>query len=120
MSFTDESLPTPTAWAWDFGDGGTSTQQHPVHTYASAGSYTVALTATNLGGSDTTAKASYVVVTHADPVLVGAGDIADCSSSGDEATAALLANIPGTVFTVGDNAYDNRTADEFADCYGPS
>ncbi len=52
--------------------------------------------------------------------LVGAGDIASCDSSGDEATAALLDEIPGTVFTTGDNVYDNGTADEFEHCYDPS
>ncbi len=52
--------------------------------------------------------------------LVGAGDIASCGSSGDEATAALLERIAGTVFTAGDNAYDNGTTREFAQCYGPT
>jgi thiol-disulfide isomerase/thioredoxin len=57
----------------------------------------------------------------ADPVvLVGAGDIADCESDGDEQTAALLDSIPGTVFTAGDNAYSRGTAAEFAGCYTPS
>ncbi|HEX6287732.1 MAG TPA: DNRLRE domain-containing protein [Herpetosiphonaceae bacterium] len=55
-----------------------------------------------------------------DPVLVGAGDIADCDSAGDEATAALLDAIPGTVFTTGDNAYDDGASAEFAQCYGAS
>jgi hypothetical protein len=54
------------------------------------------------------------------PVLVGAGDIASCSSSGDEATALLLDGIAGTVFTVGDNVYDTGTAAEFNNCYEPS
>jgi Calcineurin-like phosphoesterase len=53
-------------------------------------------------------------------ILVGAGDIAECGSTGDEATAALLDRIPGTVFTTGDNAYRRGTAEEFARCYGPS
>jgi len=53
-------------------------------------------------------------------VLVGAGDIADCGSSGDEASAALLDGIPGTVFTAGDNAYDDGSAANFAQCYAPS
>ena len=53
-------------------------------------------------------------------VLVGAGDIASCSSGGDEATANVLDLVGGTVFTTGDNAYDNGTATEFANCYGPS
>ena len=44
-------------------------------------------------------------VTAADPVLVGAGDIASCSRAQDEATAKLLDNIVGTVFAAGDNVY---------------
>ena len=55
-----------------------------------------------------------------DPVLVGAGDIASCGLDGDEATARLLDTIPGTVFTAGDNAYDNGSAQDFAECYSPS
>jgi hypothetical protein len=54
-------------------------------------------------------------------VLVGAGDIADCASDGDEATARLLDSFPSaTVFTAGDNAYEQGTALDFRDCYGPS
>jgi hypothetical protein len=55
-----------------------------------------------------------------DPVFVGAGDIASCASSGDEATANLLDDIPGTVYNLGDNAYEDGTAAEFANCYDPS
>lgn len=53
-------------------------------------------------------------------VLVGAGDIASCSSTGDEATALLLDSIPGTVFTAGDNVYPNGTIQRYRTCYGPS
>ena len=55
-----------------------------------------------------------------DAVLVGAGDIAQCSGGGDRQTAALLARLPGTVFAVGDLAYDAGTQEEFRDCYAPS
>jgi len=55
-----------------------------------------------------------------DPVLVGAGDIADCDLTGDTATANLVAKIPGTVFTAGDNAYPDGSRSEFRDCYGPT
>ena len=55
-----------------------------------------------------------------DVILVGAGDIGSCSSEGDEATAALLDEIPGVVFTLGDNAYEDGAAEEFATCYEPS
>ncbi len=53
-------------------------------------------------------------------VFVGAGDIASCDFDGDEATARLLDQIEGTIFTLGDNAYNNGTAQEFAECYGPT
>lgn len=56
-----------------------------------------------------------------DPVVVAAGDIASCSSSGDEATAALVAARPqAVVVTLGDNVYDRGRPGEFADCYAPS
>jgi hypothetical protein len=55
-----------------------------------------------------------------DPVLVGAGDIADCDTPGAAATAALLDDIAGTVFTAGDNVYPDGTADEFRACYAPT
>ena len=49
--FEDESTGNPTSWRWDFGDGGTSNSQNPSHTYSSAGTFTVTLTATNTAGS---------------------------------------------------------------------
>jgi hypothetical protein len=42
-----------TEWYWDFGDGATSTQRHPVHSYAQSGAYIVCLTASNMTGSHT-------------------------------------------------------------------
>ena len=53
-------------------------------------------------------------------VLVGAGDIAHRDSPGDEATAALLDGIDGTVFTAGDNAYGAGSASDFRDAYQPT
>jgi hypothetical protein len=51
-------------------------------------------------------------------VLVGAGDIAGCSSlAGAAATAKLIETIPGTVFAAGDLAYDRGTVEEFSKCY---
>jgi len=52
-TFTDTSTGEPATWAWDFGDGATSTDQNPTHTYA-PGKYTVTLTVTNDAGSDHT------------------------------------------------------------------
>ncbi|HZD10471.1 MAG TPA: alkaline phosphatase, partial [Candidatus Binatia bacterium] len=53
-------------------------------------------------------------------VFVGAGDIANCSRTTDEATALLLDGIPGTVFTIGDNAYPSGSATDFNNCYEPT
>jgi len=60
--FTDLSTEFPNAWQWDFGDGNTSTQQNPSHTYTAPGTYTVTLTSSNLLGSDGETKTSYIVV----------------------------------------------------------
>jgi len=55
-----------------------------------------------------------------DPVVVAAGDIADCQSQGDEATAKLVSDIEGTVLTLGDEAYPDGSAEDFRECYDPS
>ena len=63
VQFTDTSIGSPTAWEWDFGDGSpVSTEQNPLHPYASPGTYTVSLTATNASGSDIEVKTNYVEV----------------------------------------------------------
>jgi PKD repeat protein len=56
VQFTDTSTGSPTSWAWDFGDGGTSIAQNPSHQFTGNGIYTVQLTATNLQGSDSTTR----------------------------------------------------------------
>ena len=56
----------------------------------------------------------------ADPVLVGAGDISTCENAGDTKTASLIEDIPGTVFTAGDNAYPTGALGDFEDCYEPT
>ncbi len=53
VSFTDQSAFLPTSWVWNFGDGNSSAQQNPVHTYSASGSYTVTLEACNALGCDT-------------------------------------------------------------------
>lgn len=57
-------------------------------------------------------------ITVTDPVLVGAGDIGSCASPHDEATAALIDSIDGTVFTLGDNDYsDGPATPPYGVCY---
>lgn len=53
--FTDTSTnDDPSSWSWDFDDGGTSTSANPLHVFASAGTYNVCLTASNVGGTGST------------------------------------------------------------------
>jgi PKD repeat protein len=69
VNFTDLSTGNPTSWSWNFGDGvGTSTAQNPTYVYASKGTYTVSLTATNAEGSDEQTKIGYITVTEQAPV----------------------------------------------------
>lgn len=63
VQFTDKSTGAPTAWKWDFGDGASSTEQNPKHTYTTLGTYTVTLTASNENGSDTTSRTNLIVTT---------------------------------------------------------
>jgi len=62
VQFTDQSTNTPTSWFWNFGDGSTATTKNPSHTYASAGTFTVILTATNSYGYNSATKTNYITV----------------------------------------------------------
>ena len=77
-------------------------------------------TAGSAGKPSESASAAPTPAPTGDPVLVGAGDIASCHDDGDEATAELIDGIKGTVFTAGDNAYDDGTLDQFNRCYDPT
>ena len=62
VSFTDSSIGTVTSWLWNFGDSGSSTDKYPSHTYAKPGTYTVSLTVTGPGGTDTKTRDRYIAV----------------------------------------------------------
>jgi serine protease AprX len=63
VSFSDMSTGAPVSWSWDFGDGNTSTDQNPIHTYSTVGKYTIGLTVNNEVGSSTATKSDYINVT---------------------------------------------------------
>jgi PKD repeat protein len=68
VKFTDISTGKPTQWTWDFGDGATSTEQNPTHTFTTKGTsstntFTVILTVANANGDDTAKKVDYITVT---------------------------------------------------------
>ncbi|MEQ8702638.1 MAG: PKD domain-containing protein [Phaeodactylibacter sp.] len=66
------------SYNWDFGDGNTATAPSPDHTYATAGHYTVTLTAANACGDDTIEKT----------IIVGSAPVADFSVSGSSSGCA--------------------------------
>jgi hypothetical protein len=62
VTFTNTSREGYEESFWDFGDGKTSRREHPIHTYRSAGVYTVTLTVSALGGSDVITRSQYIAV----------------------------------------------------------
>ncbi len=62
VQFTDLSTGDLDTWLWDFGDGITSTLQSPGHLYMMAGTYTITLTVSGLGGTDSQTRSAYITV----------------------------------------------------------
>jgi DNA-binding beta-propeller fold protein YncE len=85
VDFTDLSSREPASWLWEFGDGGTSDEQHASHVYLSAGSYDVTLTASNAYGSDSETKTVFIL----DSFLDVAADHWAC----DEISACVEAGV---------------------------
>ena len=132
------SATPPAAWseAWDIARGEAAVHAHgpevgagrtadvtwKVSTARSVAGWTTALRPDKRTSSTPTVPPAPTPTTPASTpaVLVGAGDIASCAYTQDSSTGAIVAATPGTVFTLGDNAYDNGTAAEFASCYDPA
>ncbi len=63
VTFTDTSASLVDSWLWGFGDGLTTTLQHPAHVYTGAGVYTVTLSVSGPAGSDTVTYTDAITVT---------------------------------------------------------
>jgi hypothetical protein len=124
-TFTDTSSGgAPWNYGIDWGDGtnttGTKNAIAPItgtHTYTTEGNHELKVSVTNSFGRTGTDQ---LAVDATAPVIIAAGDIADCNRSQDDATGALLPTLSGIVMTLGDNAYVNGTPTEFATCYDPA
>ena len=73
VDFTDASTGTPDTWSWDFGDGNSSTDPNPSHTYFTPGTYTVCLTVSNACGSNTSCETITVSVVNPGVVTFNIG-----------------------------------------------
>jgi GH18 family chitinase/PKD repeat protein len=91
VQFTDTSTASPTSWLWNFGDGGTSTAENPVHTYSIPGTYNVSLEATNEEGSNTTTNSDYISVVEPSQWVPVGGTVA-IGESGLDISAGMAGN----------------------------
>jgi PKD repeat protein len=99
VNFTDASAGSITNRSWNFGDGSTSTAVNPSHTYSVAGTYTVSLTVTGSGGSNTKTNSNFINVT---PSGGGTTQPPATSSNGlvaaygfEEASGSMIADASG-------------------------
>ncbi|MHC4586291.1 MAG: S8 family peptidase, partial [Planctomycetota bacterium] len=89
VQFTDTSTGDITSLLWNFGDGTTSTEQNPKHTYQKAGSYTASLTVMGPGGSHSKTMGGYIQVTSPAPV-------ADFTATPKSGTSPLVVKFTDT------------------------
>ena len=114
----------PFNYTIEWGDGTSESSPKPdispitgSHGYAAEGSYVIRVSVTDKDGGTGSATKS---ITATAPVLLAAGDIADCDRTGDDQTATLLDGQVGVVAALGDNAYIDGTIDQYMNCYEPT
>jgi gliding motility-associated-like protein len=79
INFSDSSSNGVNAWAWDFGDGGSSTAQNPTYTYLNSGIYTVSLIVTNAAGCTDSISITNLIIVNPNPVAAfSANDSTAC------------------------------------------
>ena len=110
MTFNDSSeiaTGNITNWAWDFGDGSSASVENPTHAYANAGTYIIALTASNAAGS--ASFTDTIVVLTTPQVTLSASDNEVCLTDGVVTlTATANATLSGT--GVSNGAFDPTVA----------
>ena len=73
VDFVDRSTGNVTSWAWDFGDGSSSTEQNPTHTFADAGRYSISLTVDDGTNNSVTTKNNLIWATAVQDTLYEEG-----------------------------------------------
>jgi len=113
VEFEDRSLYAPTSWAWDFGDGKTSSEQNPTHDYEIPGVYDVELIASNAQGSDSEEKTEYIEVlrsAYADggaAAVVGTGSAELIEVDGSDTNFRSVISLDGASYVL-DLAWNTR------------
>ena len=108
VKFTDESIGDGiTAWAWDVDNDGTGdyATQNATHTYDTAGTYSVNLTVTNAGGSDSEVKTDYIVVSPPLPVIIWGPYLTGTTTTGTIVNAKTTVATNVTVWYATDAYY---------------
>lgn len=107
VTFTDQSLYSPSGWLWEFGDNATSSVQSPMHLYSLPGLYTVNLTVTKGLLSNKTTKINYINVTKPVPVGPTANFTANTTCGVRDVTVAFTDSSTGSpdswLWSFGDN-----------------
>ncbi len=90
VQFNDASTGSPVSWNWNFGDGYTSTEKNPIHTYFSAGIYNVNLVVKNADG---TASKTATITVQSQNILSNnsssGGSIQNGSSNGSSSSGSI-------------------------------
>jgi PKD repeat protein len=107
VNFTDTSYLAYT-WFWNFGDGGTSILQNPMHTYTTPGFYTVKLVVTNAMGADSVTKTSYIQVLSTFAITATATPPLVCQGNPMQLQATLAGNA-ATNYNVANISYQPDT-----------
>lgn len=116
VRFTDLSdVPGASEWLWSFGDGGSSTEQHPSHTYVRDGVYTVRLVINGSGGAAVEQKNAYIKVGQFPSVAMIGGSLPPSGS--DQAVADFLSGLGYEVTSFDDERGSRPSASEIADAF---
>jgi PKD repeat protein/glucose/arabinose dehydrogenase len=116
VQFTDTSnVPLPTEWRWDFGDGVTSLQQHPLHTYTADGIYDVRLSVTGTNGVSVTQRNAFIRVGEFSSIAIIGGS--PSLSPSDQNVADYLTAQGFIVDGYDDEPANRPSASQLADGY---
>lgn len=106
FSFTDQTTNIAQSWAWNFGDGVTTTLQNPTHTYTTAGIFTVGLTVTNNIGTDIEVRNALISVSNlpspsAQGASICAGQTANLTANINAPNIAQWLDASGNIVSTG-------------------